>query len=103
MCWPPHLLSLEMHYLDSAGLDYLPGRSTFYLFVSIRPSALDSDSFCTRLLQEYGVAVVPGIGYGRSCDQFVRVSVGTEPLEAIQTGIDRLKELVKRTAAPPSQ
>jgi aminotransferase len=86
-------------YLDSIGLEYLPGTSTFYLFVSIAPTELDSDAFCTRLLQESGVAVVPGIGYGDSCDGFVRVSVGTEPLAEIRTGLDRLKALVESTSA----
>lgn len=84
-------------YLDSISLEYLPGTSTFYLFVSIAPTKLDSETFCTRLLQESGVAVVPGIGYGASCDSFVRVSVGTEPLDAIRIGLDRLKSLVQRT------
>lgn len=86
-------------YLDAIGLDYLPGTSTFYLFVSIAPTELDSDAFCMRLLQERGVAVVPGIGYGASCDGFVRVSVGTEPVEVIRTGLDRLKALVQETSS----
>jgi aspartate aminotransferase/aminotransferase len=87
-----------MRYLDSVQLAYLPGEPTFYLFVSIAPTALDSDTFATQLLEEYAVSVVPGIGYGASCDRFVRISVGAEPLESIFTGIDRLRELVDRTA-----
>jgi len=84
-------------YLKEVGLDCLPGNSTFYLFVSIAPSALDSETFCTRLLEEEGVSVVPGIGYGESCDAFVRLSVGTESLADIRTGIDRIKALVECT------
>jgi len=84
-------------YLREVGLDYLPGNSTFYLFVSIAPSALGSEAFCTRLLEEERVSVVPGIGYGRSCDSFVRLSIGTESLEDIHTGIDRIKALVECT------
>jgi len=84
-------------YLKEVGLDCLPGNSTFYLFVSIAPSALDSETFCTRLLEEEGVSVVPGIGYGQSCDAFVRLSVGTESLADIRTGIDRIKALVECT------
>ena len=84
-------------YLQEVGLDCLPGNSTFYLFVSIAPSALDSETFCTRLLEEEGVSVVPGIGYGQSCDAFVRLSVGTESLADIRTGIDRIKALVECT------
>jgi aspartate aminotransferase/aminotransferase len=86
-----------VQYLKKVGLEFLPGNSTFYLFVSIAPSALDSETFCMRLLQEDRVSVVPGIGYGHSCDGFVRLSVGTESLEDIRTGIDRIKALVDCT------
>ncbi len=84
-------------YLKKVGLDSLPGGSTFYLFVSIAPSALGSEAFCMKLLEEDHVCVVPGVGYGHSCDAFVRLSVGTESLEDIRTGIDRIKALVERT------
>jgi aminotransferase len=86
-----------VQYLKEVGLDSLPGNSTFYVFVSIAPSALDSETFCMRLLEEDHVSVVPGIGYGHSCDAFVRLSVGTESLEDIRTGIDRIKALVDCT------
>jgi aspartate aminotransferase/aminotransferase len=41
---------------------------------------------------------VPGVGYGRSCDAFVRVSVGTESLEDIERGLVRLKGLIDQTS-----
>jgi aspartate aminotransferase/aminotransferase len=84
--------------LESLGMAALPGTATFYLFVSIEPSRLGSDELCTRLLTEHGVCVVPGVGYGTSCDRFVRVSVGTEPVERVMEGIDRLHRLVHETS-----
>ena len=65
-----------MEHLDQLGLEYLPGSATFYLFVSIADSTLSSEEFCTRLLTERHVCAVPGIGYGESCDGFIRISVG---------------------------
>jgi aminotransferase len=85
------------HYVKKIGLEFLPGNSTFYLFVSIAPSTLGSEAFSTRLLEEHHVSVVPGIGYGDSCDTFVRVSVGAESIANIRTGIDRIKTLVEST------
>lgn len=85
-------------YLDQIGLTYLPGSATFYLFVSIAPSRLGSEEFCTRLLQEEHVSVVPGVGYGKSCDAFVRVSVGTASLEENQYGLRKIKELIEKTS-----
>ncbi len=85
-------------YMDEIGLEYLPGDSTFYFFVSISPSRLGSEEFCTRLLSENHICVVPGIGYGESCDGFVRVSVGTETPEDIRTALSELKALIDETA-----
>ena len=91
-----------MEHLDELGLEYLPGSSTFYLFVSIADSALSSDEFCTRLLMERHVCAVPGIGYGDSCDRFIRVSVGTESEERTLRGLEAIKTLVRETAATPA-
>jgi aminotransferase len=83
--------------LTSYGLAYLPGSSTFYFFVSIGPAKLTSEEFATRLLQEHHVAVVPGSGYGGSCDAFVRVSLGTEPLERIEAAFGKIRRLIDAT------
>lgn len=91
-----------MAHLDELGLAYLPGSATFYLFVSIADSALSSDEFCTRLLTERHVCAVPGIGYGDSCDRFIRVSVGTESEERTLRGLEAIKALVRETAATPA-
>jgi aspartate aminotransferase/aminotransferase len=85
-------------YMDSLGLAYLPGSATFYFFVSIERSRLRSEEFCTSLLENSRVSVVPGIGYGRSCDGFVRVSIGTESMERTMQGIRSLAELIGKTA-----
>jgi aspartate aminotransferase/aminotransferase len=84
-------------YMDQIGLTYLPGAATFYFFVSIAPSRLTSEEFCTRLLEEDLISIVPGAGYGASCDRFVRVSVGTASLEENQFGLRRIKALIERT------
>ena len=87
--------------LDEAGLQYLPGEGTFYLFVSIQGSRLGSEEFCTRLLEDGGVCAVPGIGYGDSCDHFIRLSVGTESMERIRRGVEQIAELLRATPAEP--
>jgi aminotransferase len=85
-------------YLGSLGMEYLPGTATFYLFVSIGKSKLSSEEFCTRLLQEHHVSTVPGLGYGQSCDHFIRVSVGTESLERTLNGVRKIGELIVQTS-----
>jgi aspartate aminotransferase/aminotransferase len=84
--------------MDQIGLEYLRGAATFYFFVSIAPSKLGSEEFCTRLLRDELICVVPGIGYGESCDRYIRVSVGTASLEENMRGLDKIKELIRKTS-----
>ena len=85
-------------YMDEIGLSYMPGTGTFYYFVSIGDSALTSTEFSDKLLEDYHVSTVAGIGYGHSCDKFIRVSVGTQSMEKIQHGLEKIKQLVKQTS-----
>jgi aminotransferase len=85
-------------FMDEIGLERLPGEATFYFFVSIAPSKLTSDEFGMRLLREHKVCVVPGIGYGESCDRFVRVSMGTESMDRIKNALRTMKQLIDATA-----
>jgi aspartate/methionine/tyrosine aminotransferase len=89
-------------FMDALGMEYLPGNSTFYFFVSIARAGVSSEEFCTRLLTEHGVSTVPGIGYGASCDGFIRVSVGTESMERTRRGITLAHQLMTELAADAS-
>ncbi|MEV8395674.1 MULTISPECIES: pyridoxal phosphate-dependent aminotransferase [unclassified Streptomyces] len=83
--------------LADRGVSCLPGDSTFYLFASLGASRLGSQEFAERLLNERGVAVVPGTGYGASCERFVRISVGTEPRDRLATGVSAVASLIEET------
>lgn len=85
------------------GLNALPGVScvepagAFYCFpnVSATYGALGvggSGEFAARLLEEAGVAVVPGIGFGS--DDHVRLSFGTAR-EQIEEGLSRIDDLLR--------
>ena len=84
-------------YMDSINLKYLKGSAAWYIFLSIEDSAYDSDQFCTELLKRYYVSCVPGIGYGKSCDKFIRVCVGSESWDRIKRGVDKIKSLIDET------
>ena len=84
-------------YMDEIGLVHMYGTGTFYHFVSIENSCLNSEAFCDRLLSEYKVSTVAGIGYGKSCDKFIRVSVGTQTTDRIQNGLSMIKRLISET------
>jgi aminotransferase len=90
-------------YMDELGLRYMKGSATFYFFVSIEDSGLSSEEFGRRMLAEKKVAIVPGIGYGTSCDGFVRVGVGTESIERTKAALRAIKELIDATRRPDAQ
>ena len=83
--------------LDSLSLKPLPGTSTYYFFISIEESDLASEEFCTKLLNDYHVSTAPGIGYGKSCDKFIRVSIGAENTERIKKGLEAIRDLISKT------
>ena len=82
-------------WLSGSGVTTMPGSASFYLFASLGRSALGSAAFATRLLRERAISVVPGIGYGASCDRYIRISVGTEPEDRVARGIGEIARLVE--------
>ena len=83
--------------MKSISLENLPGDTTFYFFTSIKNSKLTSEEFCSKLLTEFHISAVPGIGYGKSCDKFIRISVGSESTDRIKKGLEIIKKLLTDT------
>ena len=50
--------------LVDMGLDVEKPEGAFYMFVDIRKFGMDSNTFCTRMLKEGLVGVIPGIHFG---------------------------------------
>ncbi len=74
------------------GLSAAKPAGAFYIFVNHKEIMEDSMKFALRLLEEKGVAVVPGIGFGS--EGYFRFSFATD-LETIKEGIKRIEEFVK--------
>jgi aspartate aminotransferase/aminotransferase len=85
-----------VNLLSENGIPCLFGDATYYVFADISKYGLSSRNLAELLLIRHGVSVVAGIGYGDSCDKFVRISVGAESLERIRTAIERLSALPSR-------
>ncbi len=74
------------------GISVLKPDGAFYLFVNISEVDKDSMNFCKKLLEEKGVAVVPGVGFGS--DGYFRFSFATD-IASIEEGIARIETFVK--------
>lgn len=82
-------------YLDEMGLKRLGGNCTFYFFISLEDFEGSSMDFCLHMLLEHQIAVVPGIAYGSSTAQFIRLGIGTESEERIHDAILTIKSTIK--------
>jgi aspartate aminotransferase len=74
------------------GLSVVKPNGAFYLYVNIKKVEENSLSFCEKLLETTGVAVVPGLGFG--LDGYFRFSFATNE-DTIKEGISRIKQFVE--------
>ncbi|MCR5197143.1 MAG: aminotransferase class I/II-fold pyridoxal phosphate-dependent enzyme [Pseudobutyrivibrio sp.] len=65
----------------------------FYIFPSIAEFGMTSEEFCTKLLKEKEVAVVPGTAFGDSGEGNVRISYAYS-LENLKKAMDRIEEFI---------
>ena len=56
---------------------------------------MTSEEFCTKLLYEAGVAIVPGTAFGECGEGFARVSYAYS-VNHISTAIEKINEFVKK-------
>ena len=74
------------------GLSVIKPKGAFYLFVNHKAIEPDSMKFAKAMLENAGIAVVPGAGFGT--DGYFRFSFASD-IETIRTGIGRIAEFVK--------
>ncbi len=61
----------------------------FYAFINIKEIDRDSMAFCKRLLKRTGVALAPGVGFGKEGDGYVRLCYANS-VEKLKDGLERL-------------
>ena len=81
------------------GLNRIPGirclkpLGAFYLFPNISGTGLASEEFANRLLNEAGVAALPGTAFGRYGEGYLRLSFGNS-LSNIESALERIRNFV---------
>lgn len=63
----------------------------FYMMANVKKYTGDSYSFAIRILEEAGVAVTPGIDFGRGAEGYIRISYACS-METLQEGLRRLED-----------
>ena len=77
--------------LTKMGLTYPQPQGAFYVFPNIAKFGLSSQEFCTRMIQQAGVAAVPGSCFG--AEGYIRLSFACSD-ENLEEGLNRLAAFI---------
>lgn len=77
--------------LSKAGIAYRVPEATFYVWCSV-PKGFTSAEFCTKVLQETGVVVTPGNGFGTPGEGYFRISL-TVDTPRLEEAVSRIVKL----------
>jgi LL-diaminopimelate aminotransferase len=77
--------------LNSLGWDIHPPRATFYVWAPV-PRGYDSIGFATHVLDQVGVNITPGVGFGAHGEGYFRLSV-TAPDARLEEAMARMRKL----------
>jgi aspartate/methionine/tyrosine aminotransferase len=87
-----------------AGLNAIPGircpmpQGAFYAFPNVQAFGRSSEELADYLLQEAGVAVLPGTAFGRNGEGYLRLSYANS-VENIQRALDRMTDALAAIGA----
>ncbi len=80
-------------------LNEIPGvrchrpQGSFYVFPNVKGTGFDEHELATRLLDEAGVAVLPGTAFGPAGKGFIRLAY-TQSEDELKLGLKRIKEFI---------
>ncbi len=74
--------------LRGLGFDVPAPKATFYVWMPVN----DCMAFAAKLLNEAGIVVTPGVGFGSSGEGYVRFAI-TRPVSRIREAIERMRGL----------
>ncbi|MEO1375518.1 MAG: LL-diaminopimelate aminotransferase [Cyanobacteria bacterium J06635_10] len=70
-------------------------KATMYVWAKLpEPWCKDSIGFCKQLVENTGVAVAPGAGFGKSGEGYVRFALVREPA-VLETAVDRISQFLQ--------
>jgi LL-diaminopimelate aminotransferase len=77
--------------LNDLGWNIKPPRATFYVWAPV-PDGYDSIGFASHVLDEVGVNITPGVGFGAHGEGYFRLSV-TAPDARLEEAMERMRKL----------
>ncbi|AOZ97695.1 pyridoxal phosphate-dependent aminotransferase [Butyrivibrio hungatei] len=84
-----------LNEFERIGLTCFEPFGAFYVFPSIKKFGMSSDEFCTRLLKEEKLAVVPGTAFGDCGEGYIRISYAYS-LDNLKAAMERLERFISK-------
>ena len=85
-----------LNAFEQMGIECFEPFGAFYVFPSIKKFGMTSEEFCTKLLQEEKLAVVPGTAFGACGEGYVRISYAYSIENLKDSGLERIKNFINR-------
>ena len=85
---------LVVRSFNDMGLTCFEPRGAFYAFPCIKSTGMTSQEFCTKLLEQKHVAIIPGDAFGASGEGYCRVSYAYS-VEHLTEALKRIREFLK--------
>lgn len=79
--------------LTAMGIPCYEPKGAFYVFPNISRFGMNSEEFATKLLNQEGVAVVPGSAFGSSGDGFLRISYAYS-IESLKIALEKIQKFI---------
>ena len=77
------------------GIDFVTPKGAFYIFPRIEKLGVPSTEFCSRVLENTGVAMGPGNAFGSAGEGFIRLAYACSRDEIV-TAMEKLKDYVNQ-------
>lgn len=83
--------------LNDMGLTCFEPRGAFYAFPCIKSTGMSSQDFCTKLLEQKHVAIIPGDAFGASGEGYARISYAYS-VEHLKEALRRIREFLQENS-----
>ncbi len=80
---------------ETKGMTCVAPGGAFYLFPNIKDSGMECGELCSYLLNEAGVAVIPGLAFGPGNKYSFRISYATS-MDNLETAADRIQKAMNK-------
>ena len=80
--------------LKQLGFDVVKPKGAFYIMPSVKNFNINGSEFSKKMMQQQGVAVIPGDTFGSFSNDRIRISYATE-MSKLENAMDRIEKFVK--------